>query len=304
LALQNADLKLLTLFVAIAEAGGFAAAQAKVGLNLSTISNHMTTLETRLGVTLCRRGRGGFALTPEGKAVYEEAHRLLGAVGQFENRLRALRDHLAGEILVGLTENTLTDPQARLDRVFARFTDAAPGVRLTLVTRPPDDLLRDIVADKMALAIASFPKIVLGLDYHDLYSETQSFYCGAGHPLFDQDSVDLGDLRRWRLVARSYWGGRDLRQLAAAQPQAFVSDTEASARLILSGRYLGYLPAHFAAPLVGEGRLRCLCAQELTYQAPFQLAHAPHKRNDPITSLFCQLVKEELCPSRDGAAVL
>lgn len=293
MAVQSSDLRLLGLFVAIAEAGGFAAAQSKVGLSLSTISNHITTLETRLGVVLCRRGRGGFALTPEGKAVYEEAHRLLGAVTQFDKRVQGVRDHLAGDLVVGLTENTLSDPQARLSDVFARFTDAAPRVRLSLVTRPPDDLLHDIVAEKMSVAIASFPKIVLGLDYFDLYEEVQSFYCGKGHPLFTQEEVTLEDLRAWRLVSRSYWGGRDLRQLAVAQVHAHVTDTEASAWLILSGKYLGYLPDHFAARWVAGGQLRRLCAETLTYRAPFQLVHAPTSRHNPIVALFCRLVREE-----------
>ena len=41
--------------------------------------------------------------------------------------------------------------------------------------------------------------------------------------------------------------------------------------LILSGAYLGYLPEHYAAQWVAEGRLRCLLPGELSYVAAFTM---------------------------------
>ena len=60
------DLRLLRVFRAVVACGGFAAAELELNINRSTISRHIKDLEMRLGVTLCRRGRGGFALTDEG----------------------------------------------------------------------------------------------------------------------------------------------------------------------------------------------------------------------------------------------
>jgi DNA-binding transcriptional LysR family regulator len=54
------DLRLLRVFVAIAEAGSFTAAQMVLNLGQSTISNQMAALEQRLGYRLCERGRSGF----------------------------------------------------------------------------------------------------------------------------------------------------------------------------------------------------------------------------------------------------
>ena len=111
---EQADLKLLRIFLTIVEAGGFSAAQSDLNLSLSTISSYVTALETRLGFTLCKRGRGGFALTAEGQVVFEEAHRLFKSVAQYETKMRALRDKLSGTLTIGLTDNTITDPAARL----------------------------------------------------------------------------------------------------------------------------------------------------------------------------------------------
>lgn len=62
-ALSNINLRLLRVFVTMAERGGYSAAQSELNIGLSTISSHMTALEERLGVRLCGRGRGGFRLT-------------------------------------------------------------------------------------------------------------------------------------------------------------------------------------------------------------------------------------------------
>ena len=71
--LTDTDLRLLRVFRAVAACGGFAAAELELNINRSTISRHIKDLEGRLGVTLCRRGRGGFALTAEGEQVLASA---------------------------------------------------------------------------------------------------------------------------------------------------------------------------------------------------------------------------------------
>lgn len=309
MALDGTDVRLLRLFMTIVESGGFAAAQGELNLSLSTISAHVSTLETRLGVRLCRRGRSGFALTDAGRAVYEEARRLTASIENFEGRVRSLRGSLTGQLSVGLVDNTITDPNAPLDRVFAAFTGAAPEVMLSLSSRPPNELLQGVIAGQLQVAIASFAKIVLGLSYIDLYEETQRFYCGAGHPLFavPDGEVDIDAVRRHRIVGRSYWGQRDLKIFAVGGAKAVVNDMESEARLILSGAYLGYLPEHFARRYVAEGRLRALRPDLFDYAAPFQLAHAPDKLAEPITRLFVDTVRRIMPaatrPSRKGGTV-
>ncbi len=295
---ENADLKLLSIFMAVVDAGGLSAAQAELHLGLSSISSAVAALEARLGTTLCRRGRAGFALTADGELVYQEARRLFGAIDQFERRMAAMRQRLSGTLTLGLVDNTISDPNLPLDAVIAAFTRAAPGVSLTLVTRPPNELLRDVAGGTIDLAIGSFPRITLGLTYLPLHVERHAFYCGRGHPLFTlpEAAIDLDVIRSHRIVSRGYWGARDLKPLAAA-PTATVNDMEAEARLILSGTYLGYLPEHYARPFVTEGRLRALRPDLLGYEAPFHLA----RREDvgKAARLFVSLLRDALAQRND-----
>jgi len=292
---DTTDLRLLRIFLTIAESGGFAAAQGELNLSLPTISSHMAALESRLGLTLCRRGRGGFALTAEGNAIYEEARHLFVALDRFEQRARALRHRMSGTLTLGIVDNTISDPNLPLERVFARFAQEAPDVVVSIVTRPPSELLRDVVARQMQVAIGSFPRIALGLDYTDLYTEQQNLYCGREHPLFATEdvAVTIELVRQHRIVARSYWGLRDLKLFAIAAPRAVVSDMESTARLILSGAYLGYLPDHYAAPDVRAGRLRAIRSDIFGTKALFQAATVADSKADPMVALFLSLLAAE-----------
>jgi len=71
------------VFKAVVTNGGFSAAQLELGLSRSTISGKMTELETRLGLSLCRRGRGGFFLTTDGQRIFEQTENQFSALEIF-----------------------------------------------------------------------------------------------------------------------------------------------------------------------------------------------------------------------------
>ena len=70
--ISDVEISQLKVFKAVVTNGGFSAAQLELGLSRSTISGKMTELETRLGLSLCRRGRGGFFLTTDGQRIFEQ----------------------------------------------------------------------------------------------------------------------------------------------------------------------------------------------------------------------------------------
>jgi len=295
MSVDNADIRLLRLFMSIVETGGFTAAQAELNLTLSTISGRISALEQRLGVELCKRGRSGFSLTEEGRAVYEESSRLFAALDRFNRRATGLRTHLGGILSIGLVDNTISDPSFNFSKVIARFSEAAPSVGLNIKTNPPGELLRDVVSGTIQVAIGSFPRVTLGLTYFDLYQEQQNLYCAKTHPLFDvpDESIDPTSIQAHKIIARSYWGARDVKAFAISAPDATVSDMEAEAHLILSGAYLGYLPEHYAGSFVRSGSLRPLRPARFSYLAPFQVALDESRSKSPVMSLFLSLVFDE-----------
>ncbi|MFY8155210.1 MAG: LysR family transcriptional regulator, partial [Hyphomicrobiales bacterium] len=95
---SDIDLRLLRIFREVVEAGGFAVATAKLNVAESTISQHMTDLEKRLGVRLCERGRAGFRLTDVGQEVYEATMELLHDLDRFRDRLQEASAQVSGRV--------------------------------------------------------------------------------------------------------------------------------------------------------------------------------------------------------------
>ena len=307
ISVDNADIRLIRIFIRVVEAGGLSAAQADLNLSLSTISEKISALEKRLGVTLCKRGRGGFQLTESGRQVFDECQRLFGSLDQFSRKVAGLRSNLGGSLSIGLLDNIITDPNSPVAATISKLVEVAPALHLLIETRSPGELLRDVVAQKLDLVVGSFPRMALGLAYIDLYEETQNFYCGAGHPLFPlaDESIDIDRVRMHRIIARSYWAARDIKIFAISAPHATVSNMESEAFLILSGCYLGYLPDHYAEQFVQAGRIRLIRPDIFSYKAKFQIATTEDWRNRPTIRAFVEIMSNqnkdtEPCRKRPG----
>jgi DNA-binding transcriptional LysR family regulator len=292
--MDNIDLRLLRVFVAVVEGRGFSAAQTQLNVGASTISNHMTALETRLGVTLCQRGRAGFRLTPDGEVIFGETQRLFAALEAFEFKIGTLHGRKRASLALGIVDNTITDKAAPLHRAIAQFVQHARDVQLHVECRPPNELLQAITDGRIDVAIGSFPKILLGLTYRRLYDEEHYFYCGKIHPLFDKPDHEISSdmIANHTVISRDYWANRDVRHIRSERTTAYVDSMEAEARLILSGSYLGYLPAHYADHWVLANEMRVIQPEKLKHLAPFEVAHAANAIKRPGIKRFIRSVLE------------
>lgn len=85
------DLRVLRAFDAVVRHGDFTAAQSEFHAGQSTISNHITALGQRLGVTFCQRGRSDFRLTEKGRMVQLATQRLLESLDTFSTEVGSLK---------------------------------------------------------------------------------------------------------------------------------------------------------------------------------------------------------------------
>jgi DNA-binding transcriptional LysR family regulator len=287
--LSGSDIHLLRIFDAVARNGGFSAAQTELNLSQPTISNHITALEERLGVQLCQRGRRGFLLTEKGRIVHETAQSLLRSLDDYSTQLTNLKGALVGKLRVGTVDSTVTDPQMKLPQTFAAFSSRANEVELELSQDNPQELQRKVLEGIVHVGIGSFENRIYGLDYKDLYVEHHYLYCGSGHPLFDQSDADLSleEVGKYPLVRRGYWSRRLQRLMNAADSGHTSYEIEPQLMLILSDRFLGLLPAHYAASYVRDGRLRQVLPDETEYTCAFQ-AITKSGRKPRVISAFLE----------------
>ncbi len=291
------DFRLLRVFQAVVRHEGFAAAQDTLGLSPGTISNHIAHLEARFGVRLCERGRKGFSLTPDGVRIHEAAENLLRSVEHFSGTIGSVRGELTGTVHLGTVDAMYTNSEASLDKAIAKFNTIAPKVVLHVEIASPQDLMQRLLDGRHSLIITPIEAIHPSVMPRLLFEEEQRLYCGRGHPLFQTpDLVSLEVVSRYPYAGRTYMQfGSHLRD-QGFDWRAMTSHMEALAILIKSGRFLGFLPEHFARSFVDRGEMQNLLPHDATYFDSFHLACRKDERNRAALALSECLI-ESLAPS-------
>lgn len=300
-ALGDADLRLLRVFRAVVESGGLSAAESVLNVGRSTISTHIADLERRLHMRLCRRGRGGFALTEHGQVVYDATIKLLASLEDFRAEVNAAHAQLAGEINLAFVEHSTRHPGFRLDAALRAFSERAPGVHVNLEARGIAEIEQAILHGRLHVGIVIANRRLAGLNYRYLLSEIQSPFCAKGHPLFDRPdaTITLEEIARQDYVSRSYVDESKARQsYLRGAPAATAHNLEAVVTLILSGRYIGIMPTDFPEEWVQRGMVRPIRPDLTSYQRDFEVVTRKGTPATPVVSAFL----EELFKSHRQAA--
>ena len=270
--LSDMDLRLLQVFKSVADCGGMAAAELELNIGISTVSRHVKDLETRLGLVLCRRGRAGFALTPEGQRVYDETLRLLASVEGFRNSIDDIHSRMGGQLAVAVFDKTASNPQARIGEAIALFTERAPEVSLQMHVASINAIERGVIDGTYNVGIIPVHRHSHSLLYAELFNETMLLYCGARHPLFGTSHGPLtwDELRAYHFAGLGYHSPNMALSHSARLPRKATGfDQEAIATLILSGKFLGFLPDHYAEAFERRGQMQAVQPALFRYPCHF-----------------------------------
>ena len=270
--ISDMDLRLLQVFRAVADCGGMAAAELELNIGTSTVSRHIKDLETRLGLTLCRRGRAGFALTPEGEKIYAQTTQLLAATEAFKASVDDIHQRMGGALHLAVFDKTASNSQAHLAQALSAFTVQAPEVGLNLHVSTLNGIERGVIDGSYQMGIIPGHRSSDVLQYTPLFGETMLLYCGRGHALFQADhrAMDWDSMRAHAFAGLGYHSpNMEITQRQRLTRTATGFDQESIATLILSGRFLGFLPDHYAHSFVQTGQMQAVRPGLFRYDCEF-----------------------------------
>lgn len=270
--LTDMDLRLLSVFKTVVDCGGMAAAELELNIGLSTVSRHIKDLETRLGLTLCRRGRGGFTMTPEGELIYAETLRLLASTNAFRSRVGEIHQCMRGQLHLAVFDKTASNPNACIGEAIAAFTEHAPEVEINLHVASINTIERGVIDGQFQIGIIPSQPRSDSLSSRALFREEMRLYCGREHSWFDtkDDELDWERLSTQALAGLGYQSpNMRISQRMRLHRRATGFDQEAIATLILSGKYLGFLPDHYAEAFVRSRRMRAIRPELFRYVCTF-----------------------------------
>jgi DNA-binding transcriptional LysR family regulator len=286
---SDADIRLLRVFKSVVDCGGMATAELELNIGISTISKHVKDLETRLGLTLCHRGRGGFALTAEGERIYAETLRLLAATDAFIRGVDEIHQRLGGQLDVAVFDKTASNPAAKLGAAIALFVECAPDVALNMHVAPMNTIERGVMDGQFQVGIVPAHRKSASLTYDELFGETMLLYCGQRHPLFRGGHEHLAwkSLNAYQFAGLGYHSpNMEVTQKMRLVRKATGFDQESIATLILSGRFLGFLPDHYARSFEADGLMRPVKPSRFHYDCAFVSAIRTSPTPPRVTQLF------------------
>lgn len=182
------DLRHLRYFVAVADAGGFSKAAARLRVGQPALWRQVRQLERDLGVRLFDRVGRQVRITGQGEDLLAQGRDLLARAESLGERARASGAGHTGVLRLGATPQTLES----LAGFLARWARSSPGVSLQLIEDGGVQLLDRLEAGELhlALTLAGDPRFNGRL----LSPIHLLAVVPAGHRLARRRTVEVADL--------------------------------------------------------------------------------------------------------------
>jgi DNA-binding transcriptional LysR family regulator len=261
------EIKQLKVFKTVVDCGGFSAAETSLNIGRSTISLHISNLEARLNLVLCKRGRGGFSLTEEGVIIYKMTENLLESLDTFRTTVNNLNASLTGKLRLALSDKISLDPRSHFPELIQRFSNEAPEVLITTNVSSMSNIERMILNDEADIGFIPYHRKLDGLNYVHLYSDDCYLYCGKDHPLAsmsskgqeaqaDQYPATHAGLKPHEAVSE---------QISHMNLTAISYFYDSRLALILSGKFIGFLPEYYAHSYVEKSDIVVVAPNDRSY---------------------------------------
>jgi DNA-binding transcriptional LysR family regulator len=290
---HDVDLRLLRIFVAIVECGGLSAAESRLNIGRSTISAHLSDLEVRLDVKLCKRGRSGFELTETGRVTYQASLELLQQCDAFATTVASSKNELSGRVTIAIIDTMVNDSRCGVSRVISALKAKGNNLQFDINVCEAREVETAVANGRSLVGLGVSRHQLRGLDYFPLHNETNFLYCGQGHPLFDCKPAKVAKLLETaEVITSNYMRDKEVRNDGLNyQNTAMAYHDEGIAHLILSGEFIGYLPEHYASFWVEKGMIKPILSEKYSYQIPIMLISSKNNAVSPLTNAIIEEVK-------------
>jgi len=289
---QSLDWNLLRAFHEIVQAGGISRAARRTSRKQPALSMALKRLEDHVGARLCRRGPGGFKLTPEGELLAETCGALYGGVAHIPHSVANVATDVHGRVRIQLISNLV---DTRIDDAIQSFHRAHELVELFISVATWDVIQRSVLRDEVEIGIAPTQHQDSDLRYELLFHEVYRPYCGRSHPLFGVTADHPADLAAYPFILT----GAD----EPAQPTKFrqryglgrhvaglSEHLEEARRMTVLGLGLCFLPEAFAARDTESGQLHPVLGSDNSPTSEISvISHPqapPHRARDLLLEHF------------------
>lgn len=187
---MNFTFRQIRYFVAVADSFSVSRAAAELHISQSAVTSAIRELETELGAALFERNPRGVSLTTQGHQFLLHARRILGAMTEAGQSLKAVAQQDQGRLTIGVT--TLVAGYY-LSEALGRFRRAFPAVQIEVKEDEQPYLEHQIVNGEVDVGILMTNRTIRqeAFDTELLTRSPLRVWLAANHPLCAESTLSL-----------------------------------------------------------------------------------------------------------------
>ena len=197
------DIQRIQTFLSAAESLSFSEAAKQLHLSQPTVSHHIKTLESELGVTLFDRSSGGLRLTDAGRLLLPWANRLLRDTTDLEAIMSSMQD-VAGELCIACST---TAGKYILPQLAARFRQRYPRIQVRIPGCAPEMVAKNMLDGEAHIGVLSREIAAPNLEIQEFFTDKIILIVPAGHRWVRRFSIEPSDLLQEPLILREPTSG-------------------------------------------------------------------------------------------------
>ncbi|WP_042346312.1 LysR family transcriptional regulator [Bacillus massiliigorillae] len=190
------DLKTIKTFKTIVRLGSFQRAAEELNYAQSTVTMHIKSLESELGVLLLERGKK-LQLTEAGRLLNEKGDLLLKGFENLQSSMEDLVHGESGQIRLGVMEPAAS---FRIPLILSSFIEKFPKVQLSIHIQSSKVLSEMVKKDEVDLALCTAPEMNQSLIFDPIFSEEVVLLMPTYHRLANNERIALRDLEGEQLI--------------------------------------------------------------------------------------------------------
>lgn len=296
---MDLDVRDLELIEAIGRHETLTAAARQLFVSQPALSQRLTKLEQRLGVSLFDRSGRKLIATRAGQRALQAAHAVLADLRLAEHDIRAIRD--GRQAPVRLTSQC-TSNYDWLPPILAAYRDELPGSEVRVDATAADSPIPALLAEEIDVALVS--KLESQMDrvrLHRLFDDELVTVVGPAHPWAARDEVDPEEFAAQHVVLFESYDPARTPSVPLPLPPGAVPGTlstppvsaDVLVEMIGGGEAVTVLPSWIARPYLASGRVASVAVGPEPQVRTWYVATRHGERPEPV-EVFTRVLDDHL----------
>jgi DNA-binding transcriptional LysR family regulator len=196
----QSSLNSLLVFHEVAKHKSFSKAAEGLFISQPAVTKHIRSLESKVGVGLIQRGKGGFALTEAGKILFRHTQKISSHLMEIEDVLGSLQKDHQSLLKIGTTESY---SKCLMPKLLSGFQTSFPAIKISLDVGNSEEIEKSLSTYRNDLAVIALTRVSPRFESIPFLREELVLIVSPDHALSRRKSVSLKELEEYPLIIRA-----------------------------------------------------------------------------------------------------